>query len=121
MHQDLEILVEWQTANLILHGVYRACLTNTFTNIINAIAFAEFAWNYVSIPDKTELNSYDMFDCKASPRLGSLITYFVCHSSRLILWAIWSKFPQKKCSHENIREVPRDSSYSYGLYNVVEA
>jgi len=29
----------------------------------NAIAFAEFAWDYVSIPDRAELEDHGMFDC----------------------------------------------------------
>jgi len=44
VHEDLQILVDWQTANLVLH------------------ALANFAWDYVSIPDRDEMKSYEMFD-----------------------------------------------------------
>jgi hypothetical protein len=66
--QEVEILVEWQTANLVLHGKLIVHLTNNlgppcdFTEISNAIAFAEFAWDYVSVPDKAELKLHNMFD-----------------------------------------------------------
>jgi hypothetical protein len=37
---------------------------NSFTEMLNAITFAQFTWDYVSIPDKVELEASDMFDCK---------------------------------------------------------
>ena len=68
LHQalrELEHLMEWQTANLVLHGKFiDACLNRPpFIEMLNDIAFAQFTWDYVSIPDKAELEAHDMFDC----------------------------------------------------------
>ena len=41
--------------------------------MLNTIALAEFAWDYVSMPDKAELRSYNMFDCKWNLQFFSLI------------------------------------------------
>jgi len=41
---------------------------------LNSIAFAQFAWDFVSIPDRVALEAYDMFDCVYDP-LISISTY----------------------------------------------
>ena len=76
VHADLQTLVEWQTANLVLHGMFIVqYFTNNLTQMlyVNTIALAEFAWDYVSMPDKAELCSYNMFDCKWNLQFFSLI------------------------------------------------
>lgn len=63
----------------------------------NVIAFAEFVWDYVSIPDEAELKSYDIFDCMWNPSLQDplsvTITKFCCVSQFYS-----SSPPKKKCS-----------------------
>lgn len=74
VHADLQALVEWQTANLVLHGMFiEQYFTNNLTQMLHTIALAEFAWGYVSMPDKAELRSYNMFDCKWNLQFFSLI------------------------------------------------
>ena len=84
VHRDLQILVEWQTANLVLHGMFNFqvimhVLQKPLLKCqVPLIAFAEFAWDhYVSIPDKAELKLYDIFDCMWNLRVHFQLTKFV--------------------------------------------
>ena len=64
VHQDLQILVEWQTANLVLHGMHISQTALLKPEVPNASAFARFMWDYVLIPDKVELKKHDMSNCQ---------------------------------------------------------
>ena len=83
---------------LLMH-VWTALLT-----CLNSIAFAQFAWDFVSIP-------YNIFNCVYGPLISLLTKYLHC-SPWLILWPIrYLPASKKKRSFPKLSKSPWCSSY----------
>ena len=91
--------------------------------MLNPIAFAQFAWDQVSIPDKAELELHGMHDCmwNLQAPLISISDILTCCSPRLILWAN-RQFPTSKTkrSLSNYADTPGYSSRLCGLNLEIE-
>ena len=117
VHRDLQILVEWQIANLVLHGVLIMRVSQTALlkpEIPNASAFAEFAWDYVLIPDKVELKKYDMSSCQWNLQDPlPLITNYLCVIVLHLYYRRFSNFPPKKSAALQIYSKLPETPHAY--------